>query len=252
MEGDTPPDGVAAAPPGRGEAPKDAGAAAKLARKRHIRGLWRKGARMAREQLFAADPLADLRLDARPEETVRRLRWRGGRWVEDVARVKVAADAFAEGSMRRCFAAKKMSSRATVRHARTGSKHAQWRYQRNYVLKTYKPERARGGGDRLRAMLETDVVTQAETKAYGDRYNAKLRDLFAANDFDKRTPRPMRFKCVDVLEASLVVFRDRPGKPAYFMEAYVDGPFVKHNGNAGYVVGVPTLFFFFFFRPRAA
>ena len=82
-----------------------------------VRELWKRGARMAREQLFEADPLAHLDLHERPEETVLRLRWVGGAWVEDVARLKVAPAPFAEGSMRMCYHAKKMSSRATVRHA---------------------------------------------------------------------------------------------------------------------------------------
>ena len=94
-----------------------------------VRELWKRGARMAREQLFEADPLAHLDLHERPEETVLRLRWVGGAWVEDVARLKVAPAPFAEGSMRMCYHAKKMSSRATVRHAALGSKHASWRYR---------------------------------------------------------------------------------------------------------------------------
>ena len=109
------------------------------------------------------------------------------------------------------------------------------RYQRNYVLKTYKPGKARGGGDRLRTMLEVDAQMQAESKALAGRYNARLRRLFDAGEFDRRAPQPMKLKCVDMLEASLVVFKDRPGRPCYFMEAYVEGDFVKHNGNAGYV-----------------
>ena len=108
--------------------------------------------------------MASLELHLRPEESVVRLRWIDGAWVEDVARLKVAARSFAEGSMRVCFHAKKMSSRATMRHAALKSKHAEWRYQRNYVLKTYKPEKARGGGARLRRMLEVDVVMQATSK----------------------------------------------------------------------------------------
>ena len=111
--------------------------------------------------MFEADPLSALELEKRPEERVVRFRWIEGAWVEDVATLKVAEDSFAQGSMRRCFHAKKMSSRATVRHAASNSKHAQWKYQRNYVLKTYKPEKARGGGERLRAMLETDVSIRA-------------------------------------------------------------------------------------------
>ncbi|KAH8096534.1 elongation factor-2 kinase [Aureococcus anophagefferens] len=199
-----------------------------------VRELWKRGARMAREQLFEADPLAHLDLHERPEETVLRLRWVGGAWVEDVARLKVAPAPFAEGSMRMCYHAKKMSSLATVRHAAPGPS-TPWRYQRNYVLKTYKPGKARGGGDRLRTMLEVDAQMQAESKALAARYNAGLRRLFDAGEFDRRAPQPMKLKCVDMLEASLVVFKDRPGRPCYFMEAYVEGDFVKHNGNAGYV-----------------
>ncbi|KAH8061786.1 elongation factor-2 kinase [Aureococcus anophagefferens] len=68
------------------------------------------------------------------------------------------------------------------------------RYQRNYVLKTYKPGKARGGGDRLRTMLEVDAQMQAESKALAARYNARLRRLFDAGEFDRRAPQPMKLK----------------------------------------------------------
>ena len=79
------------------------------------------------------------------------------------------------------------------------------------------------------------MMMQAESKALAVRYNAALRTLLEGGKFDRRAPQPMKFKCVDMLEASLVVFSDRPGKPAYFMEAYIEGVFEKHNGNAGFV-----------------
>ncbi|KAJ8599329.1 hypothetical protein CTAYLR_005355 [Chrysophaeum taylorii] len=185
---------------------------------------------MAREQLFECDPLASHELASRESEVVLRHRWIQGKWVIDVATLKVEATPFAEGSMRTCYLAKKMSSRVTMRHVRSNSKHAQWAYQRNYVLKTYR----RNGS---RQLLEEDVVTQAESKALARRYNAVLTALLAAGKFDRRSPKPMKYKCVDMLEPSLVVFPDR-GDACFFMEAYIAGDFRKYNDNAGYVGGV--------------
>lgn len=202
-------------------------------RRARARALWRRAARMAREQLFAMDPLAHVELGV-PEKVVRR-RWIGGKWAEDIATIRMSQTPFAEGSLRTCYHAKKMSSRCTLRHVQQHSKHAQWAYQRNYVLKVYKSSSCRGGGQRMRSMLEGDVRTQAEAKALGDQYNKELRGLLKAGRFDRRSPQPMKFKCVDMLEATLVTFVDRPNKPTYFMEAYVAGHFSKYNGNAGYV-----------------
>mmetsp|Transcript_18157 Transcript_18157/g.57014 ORF Transcript_18157/g.57014 Transcript_18157/m.57014 type:complete len:455 (+) Transcript_18157:23-1387(+) len=192
---------------------------------------WRRLAAMAREELFEVDPLASEDLVSRPSERVVRQRWISGAWVEDSGTVKVAASPFAEGSMRVCYYAKKMSSRGA---ARGSSKHAEWAYQRNYVLKTYK---ASVSGS-CRKMLEDDVVTQAESKALARRYNAKLRALLKAGKFDRRSPKPMKYKCVDMLEACLVRFPDRAGEPCFLMEAFVAGDFRKHNDNFGFVSGV--------------
>ena len=203
------------------------------AKKRHARELWRRAARMAREQLFATDPLQHVEL-GEPEHVVRR-RWINDRWVEDIAEIRMSKTPFAEGSLRICYHAKKMSSRCTLRHRQQNSKHAQWAYQRNYVLKVYKSTSVRGGGQRLRDMLEGDVKVQGEAKALADQYNKELRALLKAGRFDRRSPQPMKFKCVDMLEASLVTFIHRPNKPTYFMESYIEGHFSKYNGNAGYV-----------------
>jgi len=203
-------------------------------KRQRIRARWRSAARMAREQLFEVDPLEELRLDARPLEQVLRRRWTGGQWIEDIAQLKVASSAFAAGSQRTCFLAKKMSSRVTVRHYNEDSKHSQWAYQRNYVLKAYKASMLRGQAEEV--MIAADVQMQAESKALAAKYNACLLNIFQAGKFDRRAPQPMKLKCVDMLEAALIVFKDRPGKPTFFMEAHIPGEFLKHNDNCGVVL----------------
>ena len=59
------------------------------AKKRHARELWRRAARMAREQLFATDPLQHVEL-GEPEHVVRR-RWINDRWVEDIAEIRTVS-----------------------------------------------------------------------------------------------------------------------------------------------------------------
>lgn len=208
------------------------------ARRHRARERWRRAAQMAREQLFEVDPLASEDLVSRPSEIVLRHRWMNGRWEVDVATLKVSAEPFAEGSMRLCYYAKKLSSRVTMRHIRSGSKHAEWAYQRNYVLKTYQEHKVSSSHRSMRRLLEDDVITQAESKALARRYNAVLTALLAAGKFDRRTPKPMKYKCVDILEACLVVFPDRAGEPCFLMEAHVPGDFRKHNNNFGFVSGI--------------
>jgi len=193
---------------------------------------------MAREQLFDRDPLADEHLELRPSEVVTRQRWIKGEWVKDVATLKVAEAPFAEGSMRQCWYAKKLSSRVTTRHIRRDSKHARWEYQRNYVLKRYKKTSPSfvACGQEDRKLLADDVQTQAESKETAREYNRELTALLEAGKFDRRKPKPMRYKCVDMLEPSLVYFPERD--VSFFMEAYVEGNFRKYNDNAGYVGGV--------------
>ena len=139
-----------------------------------VRELWKRGARMAREQLFEADPLAHLDLHERPEETVLRLRWVGGAWVEDVARLKVAPAPFAEGSMRMCYHAKKMSSRATVRHAALGSKHASWRYR-----PVWKSSSIRLHHERIQTVRIRRFGSASRT-----RREQSIRPKIGQNDFD--------------------------------------------------------------------
>jgi len=40
---------------------------------------------------------------------------------------------------------------------------------------------------------------------------------------------------VDVLQMSVLEFFERPGKPLYHLENYIDGNYIKYNSNSGFV-----------------
>lgn len=40
---------------------------------------------------------------------------------------------------------------------------------------------------------------------------------------------------VDILQISVLEFVDRPGRPLFHLEHYVDGEYIKYNSNSGFV-----------------
>ncbi len=40
---------------------------------------------------------------------------------------------------------------------------------------------------------------------------------------------------VDVFQMCILEFKNRPGKPLYHLEHYIDGKYIKYNSNSGFV-----------------
>ena len=40
---------------------------------------------------------------------------------------------------------------------------------------------------------------------------------------------------VDIFQMSVIEFKDRPGKPLYHLENFIEGEYIKYNSNSGFV-----------------
>jgi TPR repeat protein len=161
-----------------------------------------------------SDPWATHHIEREPLELVKRKRfvlqenltWG---WVEDYALVKMQRDPFAAGSMRNCFRMKKKPQppNAPLRPFN-------WKRAPNYVAKCYKQK-----GDHLQYCSDVELQTRAG-------HSAAL--------FNVRNPP----KKIDMLRMFLLEFVERPeDDPCRFVcvERFIEGEYVKHNSNAGFV-----------------
>ena len=131
-----------------------------------------------------------------------------GQWRSSEVMVKMEGAPFANGAMRECFRLKKMST-----HNASYFFQQNWAHCGNYVAKRYFDPAAAG-----RAVLFDDVQMQMESKLWGAR-------------FDALGPP----KQIDFLQAFVLEFTSRAGSPLFACEKFVEGEYVKHNTNSGWV-----------------
>ncbi|XP_029954352.1 eukaryotic elongation factor 2 kinase isoform X2 [Salarias fasciatus] len=150
------------------------------------------------------DPWAEFHLEDIVTEPCVRYRYNAitGEWVQDQIHVKMAAQPFGKGAMRECFRTKKLSN---------FSHSSNWKSASNYVAKRYMQPVDRD------VYLE-DVRLQMEAKLWGEEYNRH------------RPP-----KQVDIMQMCVVEMTDRPGKPLFHLEHYIEGKYIKYNSNSGFV-----------------
>uniref|UniRef100_A0A3P9N8F5 Eukaryotic elongation factor 2 kinase n=1 Tax=Poecilia reticulata TaxID=8081 RepID=A0A3P9N8F5_POERE len=109
---------------------------------------------------------------------------------------------FGKGAMRECFRAKKLSN---------FSHSSNWKSASNYVAKRYMETVDR-------EVYFEDVRLQMEAKLWGEEYNRH------------RPP-----KQVDIMQMCVVEMTNRPGKPLFHLEHYIEGKYIKYNSNSGFV-----------------
>uniref|UniRef100_A0A8C8DRB4 Eukaryotic elongation factor 2 kinase n=1 Tax=Oryzias sinensis TaxID=183150 RepID=A0A8C8DRB4_9TELE len=86
-----------------------------------------------------------------------------------------------------------------------------WKSASNYVAKRYMEEVDRD-------VYFEDVRLQMEAKLWGEEYNRH------------RPP-----KQVDIMQMCVVEMTNRPGKPLFHLEHYIEGKYIKYNSNSGFV-----------------
>uniref|UniRef100_A0A8C4IMT9 Eukaryotic elongation factor 2 kinase n=1 Tax=Dicentrarchus labrax TaxID=13489 RepID=A0A8C4IMT9_DICLA len=109
---------------------------------------------------------------------------------------------FGKGAMRECFRTKKLSN---------FSHSSNWKSASNYVAKRYMETVDRN-------VYFEDVRLQMEAKLWGEEYSRH------------RPP-----KQVDIMQMCVVEMKDRPGKPLFHLEHYIEGKYIKYNSNSGFV-----------------
>ncbi|CAF1641253.1 unnamed protein product, partial [Didymodactylos carnosus] len=150
------------------------------------------------------DPWEDFRIDRYPEETVTVHDFDPikGLWNTHEIKIKIEAKPFTRGAMRECFRMKKLPFHSNAHD---------WDYASNYVGKRYiesvLPER-----------YFDDVMLQMAAKLWGQHYN-------------RHNPP----KKVDIVQMSVLEFKQRPGQPYYHLERFIEGSYIKYNSNSGFV-----------------
>lgn len=138
----------------------------------------------------------------------------GWQWVHDEVTVRIdTSKPFATGHMRECFRMMKMATtNLSVNDSDQELLPSEWKKQRMYVAKRYMEL----APERTRQVVFSDVKMQMFAKDCADKYNA-------------RSPPKM----VDFIEAFVIELQ--PERSTWFVEAWMAGPYHKHNDNAGLV-----------------
>ncbi|XP_047183522.1 eukaryotic elongation factor 2 kinase isoform X2 [Scophthalmus maximus] len=165
------------------------------------RETWKKAIEKAKAM---PDPWAPFHLEEIATEPCIRYRYNAitGEWAQDQIHLKMADQPFGKGAMRECFRTKKLSN---------FSHSSNWKSASNYVAKSYMETVDRD-------VYFEDVRLQMEAKLWGEEYNRH------------RPP-----KQVDIMQMCVVEMKDRPGKPLFHLEHYIEGKYIKYNSNSGFV-----------------
>ncbi|KAM4025315.1 eukaryotic elongation factor 2 kinase isoform 2-T2 [Anomaloglossus baeobatrachus] len=167
----------------------------------NFREAWKHAIQKAKQM---PDPWAEFHLEDIDTEHAIRHRYNAvsGQWVQDDVLIKMASQAFGRGAMRECYRTKKLSN---------FSHNQQWKSAYNYVAKRYLETVDRD-------VYFEDVRLQMEAKLWGEDYN--------------RHKPP---KQVDIVQMCILEMKDRPGKPLFHLEHYIEGKYIKYNSNSGFV-----------------
>ncbi|KAL6044462.1 Eukaryotic elongation factor 2 kinase [Balamuthia mandrillaris] len=166
----------------------------------------------------SVDPFEDFDTTAVPTEAALRYGFdpRTQTWHTEPVLVKIEPEPFASGAVRNAYRMKVYEGH--------------WHHGRAWVAKRYKEEvvthqTQQQEGDEedgkpavLRKLYQDDVKLQMHAKYLGELYN------------ERNPPKKVDFISVWMLEMV-----DRPNKELYCIEAYIEGDYVKHNTNSGYV-----------------
>ncbi|CAG0893568.1 unnamed protein product [Darwinula stevensoni] len=151
------------------------------------------------------DPWEKFQWKDYPTENAKRYRYNALKkeWIEDMCVVKMEPEPFNHGAMRECFRMKKLSN---FLHSDDWHKDSN-----NYVAKRYMEEMER-------SVYFEDVHLQMDAKLWGE-------------EFNRHNPP----KKVDIIQMCIIEFVERPGKPVYHIEHFIQGRYIKYNSNSGFV-----------------
>uniref|UniRef100_A0A8C8MN20 Eukaryotic elongation factor 2 kinase n=1 Tax=Oncorhynchus tshawytscha TaxID=74940 RepID=A0A8C8MN20_ONCTS len=153
------------------------------------------------------DPWAEFHLEEVKTEPCIRYRYNAitAAWSQDTVHIKgllFLNVPFILVQCRSCLSMKKLSN---------FSHSSNWKCACNYVTKRYMEPVDRD-------VYFEDVRLQMEAKLWGEEYNRH------------RPP-----KQVDIMQMCVIEMMERPGKPLYHLEHYIEGKYIKYNSNSGFV-----------------
>uniref|UniRef100_A0A0N5CDQ5 Eukaryotic elongation factor 2 kinase n=1 Tax=Strongyloides papillosus TaxID=174720 RepID=A0A0N5CDQ5_STREA len=172
-------------------------------KKQKYKELWKRVARKALD-LSLKDPWGKYNIHLRPTKKALRYRYNAMKkeWKKDEVFVKMEDKPFANGAMRECYRLKKMSNFVNDTN---------WKLAMNYVCKRYIQ-------DVDRNVLFEDVKLQMDSKLW-------------AEEFNRHNPP----KKIDIFQMSILEFTEEEGSPLYHLEHFIEGEYIKHNSNSGFV-----------------
>uniref|UniRef100_A0A665VEU8 Eukaryotic elongation factor 2 kinase n=1 Tax=Echeneis naucrates TaxID=173247 RepID=A0A665VEU8_ECHNA len=161
------------------------------------RDTWKHAIEKARAR---PDPWAEFHLEDIETEPCIRYRYNAvtGQWAQDQVHIKMAAQVLP-------LSGGKTSKLSNFSHS------SNWKSASNYVAKRYMETVDR-------SVYFEDVRLQMEAKLWGEEYNRH------------RPP-----KQVDIMQMCVVEMTDRPDKPLFHLEHYIEGKYIKYNSNSGFV-----------------
>uniref|UniRef100_A0A0K0FVJ4 Eukaryotic elongation factor 2 kinase (inferred by orthology to a human protein) n=1 Tax=Strongyloides venezuelensis TaxID=75913 RepID=A0A0K0FVJ4_STRVS len=188
-----------------GNSQKDVDNSSSEKRQRYVK-LWKTIARKAVD-LSLKDPWAKYKIEnAKTQKCVRYMyNALTKTWKRDEVYVKKQDKSFARGAMRECFRVKKMDRLCDETN---------WKLAMNYVCKRYIQEVDRN-------VLFEDVKLQMDSKLW-------------AEEFNRHNPP----KKIDIFRVSILEFVEEEGSPLYHLEHFIEGEYIKHNSNSGFVSDV--------------
>ncbi|KAL2078200.1 hypothetical protein ACEWY4_025885 [Coilia grayii] len=165
------------------------------------RATWKNAIEKARAM---PDPWAEFHLEDVQTEPCIRYRYNAvtAEWAQDTVFIKMSGQPFGRGAMRECYRTKKLSN---------FSHSSNWKSASNYVTKRYMETVDRD-------VYFEDVRLQMVAKLWGEEYNRH------------RPP-----KQVDIMQMCVIEMTERPGKPLFHLEHYIEGKYIKYNSNSGFV-----------------
>uniref|UniRef100_A0A8W4FEN2 Eukaryotic elongation factor 2 kinase n=1 Tax=Sus scrofa TaxID=9823 RepID=A0A8W4FEN2_PIG len=164
----------------------------------HFKEAWKHAIEKAKHM---PDPWAEFHLEDIATECATRHRYNAvtGEWLEDEVLIKMASQVIPpDASPLR----KKLSNFLHTQH---------WKGASNYVAKRYIESVDRD-------VYFEDVRLQMEAKLWGEEYN--------------RHKPP---KQVDIMQMCVIELKERPGRPLFHLEHYIEGKYIKYNSNSGFV-----------------
>ncbi|KAK4022368.1 hypothetical protein OUZ56_007838 [Daphnia magna] len=172
--------------------------------KQTVQNNWRHALMKARSH---TDTWEKFHLDHYPTENANRHRYNAlqKEWVVDQVSVKVQTESFAHGAMRECYRIKKLSN---------FSHNQDWRRDsNNAVIKRF--------------------IQPVDRQTYFDEVKLQMDAKLWGEEFNRHHPP----KQIDFFQMAVLEFVDRPDRPLYHIENFIEGNYVKYNSNSGFVLG---------------